>query len=152
MNEGGSLGKVPAKAEVALNMNDSEAILSSKGGLFAHLDMETVTLTPERVVIRMPVGPKVHQPFGLLHGGATVALCETAASVASVFHVAEGEMPVGLEINTNHLRPKASGYIEATATPVHLGRRTLVWDIRVHDEAGRLVAISRCTVARVPKP
>lgn len=132
-------------------LSEEEAILSSTKGLFSHLDMETVTLTPERVIIRMPVGPKVHQPFGILHGGATVALCETAASVGSAFHVDDGEMPVGLEINTNHLRPKSSGYIEATATPVHVGRRTLVWDIRVHDEAGRLVAISRCTVAKVPR-
>lgn len=130
-------------------MRPNEEMLAS--GLFSHLGMEEVALTPERVVIRMPVGPKVHQPSGILHGGATVALCETAASVGSVFHVGEDEMPVGLEINANHLRTKASGHIEATATPVHLGRRTLVWDVRVHDEAGRVVAISRCTVVKVAR-
>lgn len=128
----------------------NDIVSMAQVGLFDLLEMEAVTLTPERVVIRMPVTPRVLQPFGTLHGGATVALCESAASIGSVFHVDhDTELPMGLEINTNHLRPKSSGHVDAEAVPIHIGRTTLVWDIRVRDEAGRLIAISRCTVAKV---
>lgn len=123
-----------------------------EAGLFGLLRMEAVLLTPEKVVIRMPVDERVHQPYGLLHGGATLALAETAASVGTVFHLDPAtQTAVGMEINANHLRPKRDGMITATATPLHLGRTTVVWDIRVTDEAERLIAISRCTVAKVAR-
>jgi uncharacterized protein (TIGR00369 family) len=119
--------------------------------LLSTLGIEIVEASKERVVGRMPVGPKVHQPFGLLHGGASVALAETVASTAGWMQVDhEKETVVGLEINANHLRAKRDGVVTAVATPVHIGRKTHVWDVRITDEEGKLVCISRCTLAVVP--
>ena len=121
--------------------------------LLATLGIEVVEATKERVVARMPVGPRVHQPFGLLHGGASVALAETVASTAAWMNVDQAsQIVVGIEINANHLRAKRDGVVTATATPLHVGRRTQVWDVRVADEAGRAVCASRCTLAVVPRP
>lgn len=120
--------------------------------LISTLGMEVVETTRERVVVRMPVGPRVHQPFGLLHGGASVALAETAASIAGLMQVDMAEETVvGLEINANHLRAKRDGMLTALATPLHIGRRTHVFDVRISDEEGRLVCVSRCTLAVVRK-
>ncbi|MGZ5032800.1 MAG: hotdog fold thioesterase [Usitatibacter sp.] len=119
--------------------------------LLSTLDIEIVESSKERVVARMPVGPKVHQPFGLLHGGASVALAETVASMAGHMQVDHTkETVVGIEINANHLRGMRDGVVTAVATPVHIGRRTHVWDVRITDEQGRMVCISRCTLAVVP--
>lgn len=119
--------------------------------LLSTLGIEIVEASKERVVGRMPVGPKVHQPFGQLHGGASVALAETVASAAGWMQVdREKETVVGLEINANHLRAKRDGVVTAVATPVHIGRKTHVWDVRITDEEGKLVCISRCTLAVVP--
>ncbi|MCL4688138.1 MAG: hotdog fold thioesterase [Burkholderiales bacterium] len=121
--------------------------------LLATLGIEVTEATRERVVATMPVGPRVHQPFGLLHGGASVALAETVASTAAWMNVDQAaEIVVGIEINANHLRAKRDGVVTATATPLHVGRRTQVWDVRIADEEGRLVCASRCTLAVVPKP
>jgi uncharacterized protein (TIGR00369 family) len=119
--------------------------------LLPTLGMEVLETTKERVVVRMPVGPRVHQPFGLLHGGASVALAETAASIAGLMQVDTAkEMVVGIEINANHLRAKRDGVVTAVATPVHVGRRTQVFEVRITDEEGRPVCVSRCTLAVVP--
>ncbi len=133
-------------------MDDALAMIreASSGTLSDLLDIEFVEVTKERVIARMPVQKKVHQPFGLLHGGASVVLAETVASVGALVHAREtGKVAVGLEINANHLRGKREGVVTATATPLHLGRATHVWDIRIHDEAGKLTCISRCTLAIV---
>ncbi len=120
--------------------------------LLSTLGIEVVEATKERVVARMPVGPRVHQPFGLLHGGASVALAETVASTGAWMNVDQAaEIVVGIEINANHLRAKRDGTVTATATPLHVGRRTQVWDVRIADEAGRAVCASRCTLAVVPR-
>lgn len=105
---------------------------------------------PERVVARMPVGPSVHQPLGYLHGGASVALAESVVSVGASASALPEKVAFGLEINANHIRPVRDGVVIATGTPVHQGRTTQVWEVRIEDEAGRLVCISRCTVALVP--
>jgi 1,4-dihydroxy-2-naphthoyl-CoA hydrolase len=121
--------------------------------LLSTLGIEVTEATRERVVATMPVGPRVHQPFGLLHGGASVALAETVASTAAWMNVDQAaEIVVGIEINANHLRAKREGVVTATATPLHVGRRTQVWDVRIADEEGRLVCASRCTLAVVPRP
>ncbi|MBX3714879.1 MAG: hotdog fold thioesterase [Burkholderiales bacterium] len=121
--------------------------------LLATLGIEITEASRERVVATMPVGPRVHQPFGLLHGGASVALAETVASTAAWMNVDQAaEIVVGIEINANHLRAKRDGVVTATATPLHVGRRTQVWDVRIADEEGRLVCASRCTLAVVPRP
>ena len=114
------------------------------------LGIEFVEKSRQRVVARMPVTPKVHQPFGLLHGGASVALAETVASAGAWMNVDQArERVVGLEINANHLRGKRDGVLTAVATPVHVGRRTQVWEVRIADEDGKLVCVSRCTLAVV---
>jgi uncharacterized protein (TIGR00369 family) len=93
----------------------------------------------------------VHQPFGLLHGGASVALAETVASTGAWLNCDQAnERVVGLEINANHLRAKREGVVTATATPVHVGRRTQVWEVRIADELGKAVCVSRCTIAVIP--
>ena len=98
----------------------------------------------------MPVDARTHQPYGLLHGGASVALAETLGSSAGMM-MAGGDAVVGLEINANHLRAVRSGIVTGTARPLHVGRSTQVWDIRIDDEAGRLVCVSRLTLAVVPR-
>jgi uncharacterized protein (TIGR00369 family) len=121
--------------------------------LMTHLGMELLEGSPEKLVGTMPVRPEVHQPFGLLHGGASVALAETLASIGAWLNVdIEREMAVGLEINANHVRAVTSGVVTGTATPIHVGKRTQVWEIRITDERGKLVCISRCTLAVVPLP
>jgi 1,4-dihydroxy-2-naphthoyl-CoA hydrolase len=121
--------------------------------LLTTLGIEIVEATKERVVARMPVGPRVHQPFGILHGGASIALAETVASTGAWMNVDQSsEMATGIEINANHLRARRDGILTATATPVHVGRRTQVWDVRIVDEEGKAVCVSRCTLAVVPKP
>lgn len=96
----------------------------------------------------MPVDSRTHQPLGLLHGGATVALAETVASIGGMALVAaEGKIVVGLEINANHLRSATTGTVKAVGTVLHRGKTTQVWEIRVFDDAGRPTAISRCTLA-----
>ena len=99
----------------------------------------------------LPVDHRTHQPYGLLHGGASVALAETLGSTAAMLTLdPEKERAVGLDINANHLRGITSGAVTGTARPLHLGRSTQVWEIRIEDENGKLVCISRLTMAVVP--
>ena len=114
------------------------------------LGIELIETTPERVVATMPVDGRTRQPYGILHGGASVALAETVASIGAVLNAGEGRTAVGLEINANHIRPKRSGVVRAEALPLHVGRTTSVWEIKITDEAGKLVCVSRCTLAFVP--
>jgi 1,4-dihydroxy-2-naphthoyl-CoA hydrolase len=116
------------------------------------LGIEMVELEKDKVVMTMPVDDRTRQPFGLLHGGASVVLAESAASFGTVLNIdTDKQLAVGLEINANHVRSKRDGIVTATAVPVHRGRTTMVWDIRITDESDRLICISRCTVAIVPK-
>jgi uncharacterized domain 1 len=124
----------------------------ARRGLAAALGIEVVELGRERVVATMPVDDRTRQPFGLLHGGASLALAETVASLGAVMHVDRDRFSaVGLEINGNHLRAKTDGIVRATAVPMHLGRSTQVWSIEIADEAGKLVCLSRCTMAIVER-
>lgn len=112
------------------------------------LGIELVTVGPDLVVATMAVTPGHLQPQGILHGGASVALAETVASVGANAALAEpGQRVVGLEINANHLRAVRGGTVTATATPVHKGRSTQLWAVEIRDDAGRLVCVSRCTLA-----
>lgn len=122
----------------------------SKGSLSEALGIEIVELGEDHIRARMPVDGRTRQPFGLLHGGASVALAETLGSFAGTLLVdPEREACVGLEINANHLRSVREGFVFGTARPLHLGRSTQVWDIRIEDERGRLVCASRITLAVV---
>jgi 1,4-dihydroxy-2-naphthoyl-CoA hydrolase len=117
-----------------------------------HLGMEWLEVGDNFLKMRMPVDERTHQPYGLLHGGASCALAETIGSVASHFIIDPGKfMCVGLEINANHVRSARSGYVTATCTPLHIGASTHVWDIKIHDEREKLVCISRLTVAVLKK-
>jgi 1,4-dihydroxy-2-naphthoyl-CoA hydrolase len=99
----------------------------------------------------MPVDARTHQPYGLLHGGASVALAETLGSFAAMLTLDPAvEAAVGLDINANHVRGVKSGVVTGTARPVHLGRSTQVWEIRIEDERGKLVCIARLTMAVIP--
>lgn len=120
--------------------------------LIEALEIRYVELSLDRVVMTMPVGAKTRQPAGILHGGASVALAETAASIATALNVDLTKYnPVGLEINANHIRSKQDGIVTAIATPLHKGRKTMVWDIKIEDEDGKLICISRCTMAVIAK-
>ena len=114
------------------------------------LGIEIVEAGPDRVVATMPVETRHLQPAGYLHGGASVVLAETAASIGGYFAAPDGHTAFGMEINANHLRPKRDGELTATAEPVYVGRTTQVWQINIVDESGKLVCTSRCTLAIVP--
>ncbi|WP_240096305.1 hotdog fold thioesterase [Thermomonas flagellata] len=121
------------------------------GTLMQTLGIEFTELGPGYLRARMPVDARTHQPYGLLHGGASAALAETVASVGGML-LAGGGAVVGLELNANHLRAVRAGSVTATARPLHVGRSTQVWDIRIEDGEGRLVCASRLTLAVLPQP
>jgi uncharacterized protein (TIGR00369 family) len=112
------------------------------------LDIKTVELSPQRVVLEMDVGPVVHQPMGLLHGGASAVIAESAASMGAFVSVdTDKEFAVGIDLNISHLRAMRSGTLRATATPVRVGRAVQVWGIDLQDENGKMIAVARCTLA-----
>jgi len=115
------------------------------------LNIEFTDCGDDWIRARMPVNVGTRQPFGRLHGGASVAFAETVGSVAAGWCVDRSKfVGVGMEINANHVRPAYDGYVYATARAESLGRTTQVWTIRIEDEAGKLVCISRFTVAVIP--
>lgn len=125
----------------------------ARGTASESLGIEITEVGSDFVRGRMPVDARTKQPFGLLHGGASVLLAETLGSTGGNLCVdAKRSIAVGLEISANHLRPVTSGWVTGTARPIHLGRSTQVWDIRIEDDAGNLSCISRLTLAVVPKP
>ena len=118
-----------------------------EGSAISHLGIELTEIGADHLVGRMPVDHRTRQPFGILHGGASVLLAETLVSCAATFVAPSGKACVGMEINANHLRPVTSGWVTGTARPVSLGRRNQVWEVRIVDGDDRLVCISRCTMA-----
>jgi uncharacterized protein (TIGR00369 family) len=124
----------------------------SKSTVLDVMGIKLSEATKDRVVATMPITSHHHQPAGYLHGGVSVLLAETVASWGSLLNIdTDRQVAFGLEINANHLRPKREGILTAIATPLHLGRTTHVWDIRITDENGKLICISRCTVAIVER-
>ncbi len=123
-----------------------------KDTLGEHLGMQFIEVGDDYLKATMPVDKRTHQPYGLLHGGASVALAETIGSVASALIInPEKMMCVGLEINANHVRGVSEGLVTGIATPLHLGGSTHVWDIKIYDNQERLVCVSRLTVALLKK-
>ncbi len=117
------------------------------------LNIKLVEAQKDRVVATMPIGPQHRQQVGYLHGGVSVVLAKSLASLGSVLNIdANKQMAFGLEINANHLRPKRDGMLTGVATPIARGRTTHVWDIKISDEEDKLICISRCTVAIVDRP
>jgi 1,4-dihydroxy-2-naphthoyl-CoA hydrolase len=124
-----------------------------EGSVWEVLDIKLVSADKDKVVATMSIGPNHRQQVGYLHGGISVLLAESVASLGTVLNIdASRQMAFGLEINANHLRPKRDGQLTAVATPIHRGRTTHVWDIRISDGHDKLVCISRCTVAVVDRP
>lgn len=117
---------------------------SNSNTLMAELEIEYTAMGENFLEASMPVTPKVHQPMGILHGGATAALAESVGSAASASRIdRERQTVVGTELNINHLRSLRSGRITARAEAIHLGRSTHLWDIRIRDDDDRLIAVSR---------
>ncbi len=138
-------------------MNNEEILAAMNaqtgGTLVSALDIKFTLVQPDRVMATMPVGPKTIQQLGFLHGGANVALAETIASLGTFLNIdPSSQNALGLEINANHLRAKREGIVTGEATILHKGRTSMVWDIKIRDEEGKLVCISRCTVAIVDRP
>jgi uncharacterized protein (TIGR00369 family) len=124
-----------------------------EGSVWDILDIKLISATKDKVVATMPIGPNHRQQVGYLHGGISVVLAESLASLGTVLNIdASRQMAFGLEINANHLRPKREGQLTGIATPIHRGRTTHVWEIKITDENEKLVCISRCTVAVVDRP
>src|SRR5699024_5992743 len=125
------------------NMNMD--LMTSFGIEFIKTEKDNVTLT-------MLVDERTHQPAGFLHSGASVLLAETASSIGGFMNInQETELIIGIEINANHIKSKREGIVTAVATPIHIGKTTMVWNIRITDEENDLISISRCTLGVVPK-
>ena len=123
-----------------LNALSRNTLMEPLGIVFTELGADYLRAT-------MPVDARTHQPYGLLHGGASAALAETLGSTAAGLCVGEDEGVVGIEINANHLRGAREGVVTGTARPLHVGRSTQVWEMKIENEAGDLVCISRLTLA-----
>jgi 1,4-dihydroxy-2-naphthoyl-CoA hydrolase len=120
----------------------------TRNTLASHIGIRFTEVGPDFLRATMPVVERTHQPFGLLHGGASVVLAETIGSVAGHLVLREGGTGVvGIEINANHVRGVRSGIVTGTARPAHVGGSTQVWEIRIEDDEGRLVCISRLTLS-----
>ncbi|WP_212005833.1 hotdog fold thioesterase [Chitinophaga sp. HK235] len=117
-----------------------------------HLGMEFTEIGPDYLKAMMPVDHRTKQPYGLLHGGASLALAETVGSMASALIInPEQQICVGMEISANHLRSVTEGYVHAEAKPLHIGATSHVWDIRITDDHHKLVCVSRLTMAILAK-
>jgi 1,4-dihydroxy-2-naphthoyl-CoA hydrolase len=124
----------------------------SKDTIAEQIGIEFTEIGPDFLKGRMPVDHRTHQPYGLLHGGASCVLAETLGSVASALIIDQSKfICVGLEINANHIRGVREGFVTGIATPIHIGATTHVWDIKIQDEKEKLVCISRLTVVVLPK-
>lgn len=123
-----------------------------KGTMGDFLGIEWTEIGDDHMKAKMPVDHRTKQPYGLLHGGASCVLAETIGSVASAMVVDPSRFQcVGLEINANHIHSATAGFVIGVASPLHLGKSTHVWDIKIHDENGKLICISRLTMAIIQK-
>ena len=132
----------PVEAAAAANrmIADGQA-----GTMIPAIGLEYLEVGPTRMVARIPVEANT-QPYGLLHGGATAALCETLGSFGTAIAVGAAKIVTGVELNVNHLKGVRQGHVTGTGVALHVGRTTAVWDMRVHDDEGRLVAAGRLTL------
>lgn len=133
--------------------NDDPALFpSGRHDIHELLDVEVVEASGERVVLRLPVTWKVHQPYGILHGGVSALLAESAASFGAALNVGPDRQVVGIEISASHLRSVRDGHLIATATPIRAGRTVQVWAIHLTDDEGRAICEARCSLAVLGGP
>ncbi|WP_068672749.1 PaaI family thioesterase [Oceanobacillus sp. Castelsardo] len=120
--------------------------------LMENLGIEVVSCDKKETIMTMPVDERTRQPYGFLHGGASVALAETVASMGAAMNVDLNEFNVfGIEINANHIKSKRDGIVTAKGRPIHNGKTTAVWEVLITDEEDALICVSRCTIGIVPK-
>jgi len=120
--------------------------------MVGHLGIQVIEIGEDFIVAKMPVDHRTHQPYGLLHGGASVALAETLGSLAAHCTIDdENRYCVGLEINANHIKSVKSGFVFGATRPIHVGSRTQVWEIKITNEQGELVCVSRITMAVIDR-
>ncbi len=128
-----------------LNMMNKDTIVD-------HIGIEYTDMGEDFIAAKMPVDKRTHQPMGLLHGGASVVLAETLGSVAATMCIdTDKQYCVGLEINANHIRGVKEGYVYGITKPLHIGRKTQIWEIKITNEASKLVCVSRITMAVLDK-
>lgn len=145
---------LPEGIHIDENVRDAveDLVKYGKPNITDVVGIEFLHLGKEKVIARMPVDSRTHQPFGILHGGASVLLAETVCSLGSWFSIDRNtQAAVGVEINANHIKSVKSGFVYATGVPVHRGMTTQVWEIRIVDDEDALVCISRCTIAVVKR-
>lgn len=124
----------------------------SNNTLVAHLGIEIIAIGEDFIEAKMPVDHRTHQPLGMLHGGASVALAETLGSIAATCCVdTNTQYCVGLEINANHIKSVRDGFVYGITRPIHIGKKTQVWEIKITDEKKQLTCISRITMAVIDK-
>lgn len=138
-----------SRERAASRADFNKTIPESMGGAAELFDIDIVEMSSDRVEATMPVTEKHHQPFGVLHGGVSVVLAESVASIGAYLAAPEGHVAMGIEINANHIRAVREGTVTAVATPVHRGRSTHVWQVEIRGAQGKLVCVSRCTLAIV---
>jgi len=131
---------------------DGPVLPDGSASIHELLDVEILEAGPERVVMRLPVTWKVHQPYGILHGGVSALLAESAASFGAALAAEPGRSVVGIELNASHLRALRDGHLTATATPVRVGRTVQVWRIALTDDDDRPICEARCTLAVTDTP
>ena len=135
--------------QTTLSSDEMDAFI--KGTMIEHLGIRVTKIGDDYITATMPVDHRTRQPYGILHGGASVTLAETLGSFAAHMAVPPGTRCVGLEINANHIRSKRQGLVTGVARPIHIGRTTHIWDIQICDESDRPICVSRLTIA-VLKP
>ena len=134
-------------------MDTSAPGLPYEGTIHESLGIGVIEASPDRVVLEMEVGPKVHQPFGLLHGGASAVIAESAASIGAYLSCDPAtEAAMGIELSVSHLRARRTGMVRATGRPIRKGRSLHVWAVDITDQDDAPVAVARCTVAIRPLP
>ena len=134
------------------DLSIADFALLGKGTMGEHIGIEWTEIGEDFIKARMPVDDRTRQPYGLLHGGASVALAETLGSVAAAMVIDSSKYYcVGLEINANHVRSARDGFVTGITKPIHIGASTHVWDIKIYDEKEKLVCVSRITVAILKK-
>jgi 1,4-dihydroxy-2-naphthoyl-CoA hydrolase len=131
---------------------DAASLPDGRASIHELLDVEVLEAGPERVVMRLPVDWKVHQPYGILHGGVSALLAESAASFGAALAAEPGRSVVGIELNASHLRSLRDGHLTAEATPVRVGRTIQVWRISLTDDGGRAICEARCTLSVLGAP
>ncbi len=124
----------------------------TKNTMADFLEIDWVEIGDDFLVISMPVNEKTKQPYGILHGGASCVLAETVGSIASALVIDMDKFYcVGLEINANHVKSASEGFVTGKCSPLHLGKHTHVWDIKIYDNSKKLICVSRLTVSIIPK-